>query len=200
MRTRFITAATQVEGFPRSLLPEAAFIGRSNVGKSSLLNTLTGAKIARASQSPGRTQTINFFEAERDGGHVMLADLPGYGFARAPSAVRARFPELIETYLTGRPTLRVALLLLDLRREPDDEDIEVHRWLSERLAPPRATWLVLTKLDKLPKARQKPALLRVAQALGAPADRVFGTSSSTGAGVETLRRRLFGLAALDLGT
>lgn len=199
MRTRFITAATQVEGFPASQLPEAVFVGRSNVGKSTLINTLTGAKIARASASPGRTQTINFFEAERDGGHVMLADLPGYGFARAPSAIRKRFPALIEAYLTGRPTLRVALLLLDLRRELEDEDIEVHTWLSERLLPPRATWVVLTKVDKVPKARQKPSIQRIAAALGAPADRVFGTSSITGAGVETLRQRLFGLAALNLG-
>lgn len=199
MRTRFITAATQVEGFPASALPEAAFIGRSNVGKSTLLNKLTGAKIARASQSPGRTQTINFFDAERDGGHIVLADLPGYGFARAPNKIRSQFPAFIETYLTGRPTLRVGLLLLDLRRDLQDEDIEVHAWLKERLSPPRATWVVLTKLDKLAKAQQKPAIDRLARALQVDPDRLFATSASSGAGVETLRARLFGLAALNLG-
>lgn len=197
MRTRFITAATAVQGFPPSTLPEAAFLGRSNVGKSSLLNSLTGARIARASQSPGRTQTVNFFEAEREGGHVMLADLPGYGFARAPSKIRSRFPDFIESYLTGRPSLRVALLLLDVRRALNDEDREVHAWLAEALAPPRATWVVLTKADKLTKAQHKPAVAQIVATLELPSDRVFLTSASSGLGIEGLRARLFGLAALS---
>lgn len=199
MRTRFITAATAVSGFPETEWPEAAFLGRSNVGKSSLLNALTGARIARASQSPGRTQTINFFESERDGGHVMLTDLPGYGFARAPNKIRSQFPGFIESYLLGRPTLRVALLLLDSRRALEDEDKEVHAWLSERLSPPRATWVVLTKADKITKSKLKPAVLRMASELSAPPDRVFATSTTSGLGLVELRARLYGLGALTLG-
>lgn len=206
MKTRFLISAAEASGFPKTTAPEFAFIGRSNVGKSTLLNELANARVARTSKTPGRTQLVNFFEVEREGHVVTLADLPGYGFARAPSAVRERFPRLIERYLLERQPLAGVLLLFDVRREPNDEDREVAGWLLEQGR--FAVRLVVTKIDKASKAAQKPRLVELGRALGLdrgaatsgaepgarPRSAVFGVSALTSQGIVELRREIFGLA------
>jgi GTP-binding protein len=195
MRTRFITASAQPGSYPEvGGLPEVAFVGRSNVGKSSLLNALVQARIARISRTPGRTQAINFFEVDDGRRRFALADLPGYGFAKVPRAIQANWEPLIEGYLAGRAQLRAVLLLVDLRREPEADDHAVFAWLAETLARRDVRLEVVgTKVDKLPKAQQKPALARTAAALGIERDRLFRTSASSLDGIDALRAHLFEL-------
>src|SRR5215831_17170437 len=150
----FVRGAADLSGIPPTRLPEVAFVGRSNVGKSSLVNALTGRKtLARVSNTPGRTREINFFNL---GKRLMLADLPGYGYAKVSKAEHARWTELIFAYLRGRPNLRRAALLIDARRGPLPNDIEVMDLLDRAAV---SYQLVLTKVDKL-----KPAELRDAEA------------------------------------
>ena len=130
LSVEFVTSAAKPSDFPNPDLPEVAVVGRSNVGKSSLLNRLTGAKrMAFVSKTPGRTQLINFF---RLGGEMMLVDLPGYGFAKVPASVRQHWEKLVTAYLFEREAgLRLALLLVDVRREPMDIDIQVRDLLVQ---------------------------------------------------------------------
>lgn len=191
MRTEFITSAAKASGFPALGLPEVAFIGRSNVGKSSLLNALVAAKIARTSRTPGRTQLVNFFSVEGRDGRYALADLPGYGFAQAPKSVRAAWAPLIEGYLSGRKPLKVALLLMDLRRDVEEDDLELLAWLKLHLEARGGKVLIVgTKADKLSKAHRKPALQKLAQGLGRPIGDCFLASTEDPALLRTLRDRL----------
>lgn len=195
MRARFVTSADQVAGFPRSDRAEIAFVGRSNVGKSSLLNALVGAKLARTSRTPGRTQLINFFEVDGRASRFMLADLPGYGFARAPGGVRERWRALVADYLRGREALVAALLLLDVRREVEAEDAAFCAELSEVLGARNADVLVIaTKADKLGKAELKPALGRMAAALGIAPAAILATSTPKAMGLDALRARVDDIA------
>src|SRR3954468_19085789 len=140
----FLRGAASLDGIPPAELPEVAFVGRSNVGKSSLVNALTGRKtLARVSNTPGRTREINFF---RLGGRLMLADLPGYGYAKVSKTESAKWTELIFAYLAGRPSLRRVVLLIDSRRAPLPQDIEVMDLLDRAAV---SYQLVLTKIDKL---------------------------------------------------
>jgi GTP-binding protein len=140
-------------------LPEVAFAGRSNVGKSSALNTLLRSKkAARVSGRPGRTQRINLFKLGNVG---VLADLPGYGFARVPDAVRAGWKPMIEAYLGGRKSLRLVVLLIDARREPQDLDLALVDGLEEARIP---FVVVVTKVDKLSKHARKPTIAKLAEA------------------------------------
>ncbi len=184
MQSVYVRSAPSVADLGSTDLPEVAFVGKSNVGKSSLLNKLAGAKIARTSKTPGRTQLINLFHVTREGRRFGLVDLPGYGFASAPRAVRASWMEMIEGYLTGRPTLRAVCVLVDARRGVEEEDAEIFEWLSS-LGEARAL-AVATKIDKLPKAKQKPAIYGIADAYGLERADVFGTSASSGQGIEAL--------------
>src|SRR4051812_30215243 len=139
----FLRGAASLTDIPAPALPEVAFVGRSNVGKSSLVNALTGRKtLARVSNTPGRTREINFF---RLGERLMLADLPGYGYARVSKADSARWTELIFAYLRGRPNLRRAVLLIDSRRGLLSNDVEVMDLLDRAAV---SYQLVLTKTDK----------------------------------------------------
>lgn len=180
----YVRSAPSVEILGATELPEVAFVGKSNVGKSSLLNRLAGATIARTSKTPGRTQLINLFHVHRDGARFGLVDLPGYGFASAPRDVRASWMEMIEGYLSGRPTLRAVCVLVDARRGVEAEDAEIFSWLSSlsRVRP----LAVVTKIDKLSKSRQKPAIHAIAMAYGLDRASVFATSASSGQGVEGL--------------
>jgi GTP-binding protein len=196
MRTRFITSGADPNSFPASRLPEIAFAGRSNVGKSSLLNKVAGAKVARTSKTPGRTQLINFFEVSSGKSVFMLADLPGYGFAEAPKSVRRAWLELLEAYLAGRDPLVAVLMLIDVRRGIQEEDAEIFRWLTEVGGPERQVFVVGTKGDKLAKAQQKPALRRMAESLSLEVSQVQLTSATSGQGIEPLRSMLRGLARL----
>jgi GTP-binding protein len=189
----FVRGAADLAGIPATKLPEVAFVGRSNVGKSSLVNALTGRKtLARVSNTPGRTREINFF---RLGGRLMLADLPGYGYARVSKAESAKWTELIFAYLSGRPSLRRVVLLIDSRRGPLPQDIEVMDLLDRAAV---SYELVLTKVDKL-----KPTELKDVEAqTKAESERhtaahpeMVATSAETGAGIADLRASLAMLVA-----
>ncbi|MFO1127138.1 MAG: ribosome biogenesis GTP-binding protein YihA/YsxC [Rhodospirillales bacterium] len=140
---RFVAAAVGLDHIPPGGLPEIAFAGRSNVGKSSLINALVGQKaLARTSQTPGRTRQLNFFDL---GGRMMLVDLPGYGYASAPKTEIAAWTRLVDAYLCGRPSLRRVLLLIDARRGPGELDQRVMSLLDRAAV---SYQVVLTKADK----------------------------------------------------
>lgn len=191
MRTTFITSAARAEQLPNLDLPEIAFLGRSNVGKSALLNALVGARIARTSATPGRTQQVNLFCVHAGFGDFALADLPGYGYAKVPKGVRESFGPLVDTYLERRAPLRAVLLLVDARRGIETEDRERFDRLAEVLRPRGAlAQLVVTKIDKLPKAKRKPCLVDIARQLEVPRQAVLGTSASERIGLDELIERL----------
>lgn len=140
----FITGAVKPEQYPPPEVPEIAFAGRSNVGKSSLINALVNRKhLVKTSNTPGRTQQINFFDIN---GAFNLVDLPGYGFAKVPPAVKRQWGPMVEAYLARRASLKGVILILDVRRQPGAEDDRLVHWLAERQIPMR---LVITKIDKL---------------------------------------------------
>jgi len=144
MDVEFLISAFKESQYPESDRPEIAFAGKSNVGKSSLINTLVNRKkLARTSSTPGRTQSINFF---RFGKTLYLVDLPGYGFARVPARVKESWREMIETYLIKRPNLKAVVVILDIRRDPASGDLDLIHWLRSYNIPPI---IVLTKADKL---------------------------------------------------
>jgi GTP-binding protein len=153
----FIKSATKPAHYPEGDLPEIAFAGRSNVGKSSLINVLVNRKnLVRTSSTPGRTQLINFFDVN---GTFTLVDLPGYGFAKVPLAVKKEWGPMMETYLSRRSNLRGVVLILDVRRTPGDEDLQMLSWLRAYGVTPI---LVVTKCDKVSKNERAKQLARIA--------------------------------------
>jgi len=147
--TRFLAAATEVAQFPAPSLPEVAFLGRSNVGKSSVINSLVGAKLARTSSTPGRTRSINFFEVRWPGKpqpELILADLPGYGYAKISREISQEWPKFIEPYLHDRPTLALCVAVVDVNVPPQQSDRQLLDFLS---ASGRDFLLVATKSDRL---------------------------------------------------
>lgn len=185
LRAEFVTSAASREGFPREGLPEIAFVGRSNVGKSSLLNKLANRKaLARTSATPGKTRLVNFFRIERrERSPLLFVDLPGYGWARVARQERAAWQQLIESYLAARAPLRGVLLLLDARRDPGDDERDFLPWLAERGA---VTRVVVTKLDKLRPAEREARLRAITSELGIPRESLLLTSAHSGAGIEAL--------------
>ncbi|MFN6977885.1 MAG: ribosome biogenesis GTP-binding protein YihA/YsxC [Gemmobacter sp.] len=187
----FLKGVVAMDGLPPPDRVEVCFAGRSNVGKSSLINALTGRKaLARASNTPGRTQEINYFTL---GDHRYLVDLPGYGYAEAPPAVVAQWQALLRAYLAGRATLRRAFVLIDLRHGVLKADAEIMT-LLDRSAVPFQT--VLTKADKVNAAERAKTLAQVEAALqGHPAayPELIVTSSETGAGIAALRATIAAL-------
>ena len=171
-RAEFVVSASSPAGFPPPDLPEFAFAGRSNVGKSSLLNALVGVPgLARTSNTPGRTRLINWFRVERDSGRAMaLVDLPGYGYARVPRDMRNAWRPLIESYLERTSVLRAVLLLVDVRRGAEDEERDLLAYLEQLGVPAQ---VVLTKADKLAKARRKPVQAQVRRELGLARDPIL---------------------------
>ena len=154
-------SATAPVGYPRDGLPEIAFLGRSNVGKSSLINSLLGVRgLARTSSTPGRTQLINFFLINEA---FYFVDLPGYGYARAPLDVKRNWGPMVERYLATRPNLVLSILISDLRHEPARLDLQMKEWLSERGKP---FIIVATKADKLSGNQMRASLSRGATVLG----------------------------------
>jgi GTP-binding protein len=157
----FIKSATKPANYPEGNLPEIAFAGRSNVGKSSLINVLVNRKsLVRTSSTPGRTQLINFFDVN---GEFTLVDLPGYGFARVPLAVKKQWGPMMETYLSKRATLRGVVLILDIRRIPVAEDIQMLHWLNAYSVKPI---IVVTKCDKLSKNERAKQVAIISQTIG----------------------------------
>jgi GTP-binding protein len=177
---RFLAAATDAAHFPAPSLPEVAFLGRSNVGKSSVINTLIGDKIARTSSTPGRTRSINFFEVRWPGKprpEVIFADLPGYGYAKLSREISAEWPKFIEPYLNERPTLALCLALVDANVPPQDNDRQLLDFLN---ASGRDFLLIATKSDRLSNNQLSNALKKLAAAY--PTAPVIAFSSKTGVG------------------
>jgi len=187
----FLKGVVAMDGLPEADRVEVCFAGRSNVGKSSLINAITNRKaLARASNTPGRTQEINFFEL---GEKRYLVDLPGYGFANAPVAVVEKWQRLLKNYLSGRPNLRRAFVLIDSRHgiKPVDEEI---MQLMNRSA--LTFQVVLTKIDKIKEPEQEKVLLQVRAKLAkhpAAFPELVVTSSDKGDGIATLRAVIAGL-------
>lgn len=187
----FVKGVVAMDGLPPADRPEVCFAGRSNVGKSSLINALTGRKsLARASNTPGRTQEINYFAL---GDQSYLVDLPGYGFAKAPVAVVAKWQALLKNYLAGRPTLRRAFCLIDARHGVKPVDHEIMTLLDRSAVPFQ---VVLTKTDKLGPNALKPVIAQVEEELQkhpAAYPELVITSSEKGQGIATLRAIIAGL-------
>jgi len=162
---------------PESSLPEVAFAGRSNVGKSSLLNSLVRRKsFARVSRTPGRTREINFFRINNG---FVLVDLPGYGYARVSKEKKSGWKPLIESYLKRTTQLRGIVLLLDIRREPSDDDLAMLDFLAETEVP---TIVALTKKDKLTKAAALERAVKISRSLALGSEQVIPFSAQTGEG------------------
>ena len=185
----FIGGMSEKHGWrPDSPLPEIAFAGRSNVGKSSLLNTLVRRKsFARVSRTPGRTREINFFRINNG---FVLVDLPGYGYARISKEKKAEWKPLIESYLRRTTQLRGIVLLLDIRRDPSDDDRAMLDFLAETEVP---TIVALTKTDKLSKKAASQQAAEISKALALPSEQVIPFSSSTGEGREELLEAIMDL-------
>ena len=193
LSAKFQTSAPDVASCPVSELPEFAFIGRSNVGKSSLLNMLAGAKtLAKVSATPGRTQLINFFSI---GGTWSLVDLPGYGYAKTARTERDRFQQMIAGYLCGRANLACVFVLIDSRHEPQAIDLEFVQWLLGERVP---FALVFSKADKVKPGRVRANIELFQAEIAAwcgELPRVFTTSSETRSG----RLELLGFIREKLG-
>ncbi|NLL47146.1 MAG: YihA family ribosome biogenesis GTP-binding protein [Firmicutes bacterium] len=158
--SEFLTSAVDHRGYPEHGLKEIALVGRSNVGKSSLINTLVGRKkFARTSNQPGRTQTINFYRVDT----LCLVDLPGYGFAKVPESVRRKWGPMIEGYLRERPNLLGVLHLVDVRHAPTADDVTMNSWLREMDMP---YLLIATKLDKISRGKQDQHAKVIRERLG----------------------------------
>jgi GTP-binding protein len=193
----FLLTATALADCPREPIPEIAFVGRSNVGKSSMINTLVNRrKLVRVSNTPGRTRTLNFFDVTLDGKgrttKLRLCDLPGYGFARVSKAERESWQEMIQGYLTGRPQLKVVVAIVDAEIGPTPDDVQMLDFLQD--APP-SILVAATKLDRVPKAKRKPAVLAVAKALELPPTAVHGFSATEKIGVQEVWSALLDGAA-----
>jgi GTP-binding protein len=179
-----ITSAASAADFPPPGPPEVAFLGRSNVGKSSLLNALAGRRaLARTSSTPGKTRLLNWFRVVRGGRELWLVDLPGYGYAKVSKQERGQWKRWIEAYLEGRSTLRLAVLLQDLRRDPGEDETLLLRWLAERQVP---ALVALTKCDKLKPMRRAERVRALVQAGELPGRAVLATSAETGLGIPEL--------------
>lgn len=175
---------------PDTTLPEIAFAGRSNVGKSSLINTLLRrSKAARVSNTPGRTREINFFKINEE---FVLVDLPGYGYARISRDRKAEWKPMIEGYLRGSANLRGIVQLLDIRHDPTKDDFQMLDFLSQVGVP---TMIVMTKTDKLTKAQAAARITAITASLGLEDDQVIPFSAVTGAGRDELAQALQALIA-----
>jgi GTP-binding protein len=187
----FVKGCVRIDDLPPADRIEIAFAGRSNVGKSSLINALTSAGIARTSNTPGRTQELNIFEAAE--GSLRIVDMPGYGFAQAPKPKVEAWTKLIHKYLTGRPNLRRVYVLVDGRHGPKANDLSV---MNELDAAAVSYQIVLTKADKPPAAELAKAIAATRAAIAkrpAAHPEVIVTSSEKGAGLEELRAEIAAL-------
>jgi len=165
LSAEFIKSATEPKHYPEDVFSEVAFVGRSNVGKSSLINTLVRQKhLAKTSNTPGRTQLINFFLINQ---RYVFVDLPGYGFARVPESVRKNWGPMVETYLKERQSLRLVVLIMDIRRDIAAGDLELLEWLNIYRIP---VLPVLTKTDKLSKNQVRVHARQIGEMLMKKAD------------------------------
>jgi GTP-binding protein len=190
----FVRTSTRPAEWPRGGLPELAFVGRSNVGKSSMLNALSRArKLARVSSTPGRTRALQFFDiayrptpAARPR-RVRFCDLPGYGYAKVSRDERDRWAAMIEDYLRGRDELRAVVLIVDARHPPSESDADALAFLQ---ATGRRVLVAATKIDKLPKTRRTAALREAEEALGLARGEAVPFSAVEGTGTDALWSRI----------
>jgi GTP-binding protein len=189
VQTEFVVSAVSQSDFPREGIPEVVFAGRSNVGKSSLINRLTGnARLARTSATPGKTQTINFF---RINGNVFFVDLPGYGYAKAGKQTVQQWKRLVEQYFQNRPAIVLVIQLVDSRMPPTDLDHRLFEWL-ERLNLPHL--LVATKSDKLSNNQRSASTRVISNSLGGQS--VVMSSAATGTGCKEIWKRVLQATAV----
>jgi GTP-binding protein len=184
----FVKSATRPAEYPPALLPEIAFVGRSNVGKSSLINTLVNRRrLVKTSATPGRTRLINFFDIN---GQFVFVDLPGYGYAKVPPSVRKKWGPMIETYLSGRQTLKGVVVIIDIRRTPQQEELNLLGWLSHYAI---TAIVVLTKIDKLSKSKSTQQQHHIAQALSMEPQDLILFSAKSRRGRDTLWRSIMSI-------
>ena len=186
--SQFIASASDVSHFPAPSLPEIAFLGRSNVGKSSVINSLVGTKLARTSSTPGRTRSINFFEIRWPGKprpELMFADLPGYGYAKISREISQEWPKFIEPYLQERPTLALCVALIDVNVPPQQSDRHLLDFLS---ASGREFLVVATKSDRISNNQLNNALRNLGNEY--PVAKLLSFSSKTGAGRDELWKQI----------
>lgn len=189
LRMEFVTSASKLEELPAAEVPEIAIVGRSNVGKSSLLNYLAGQKqLARVSSTPGRTQLMNVFNVER--GVFRLIDLPGYGFAVSPRETQAHWATAMRTFFEKRSSLLGVLFLMDVRREVTEEDVSLAQWFLQQ---DMNVLLILTKCDKLTKAQLGVIIRQRNEQLGIPPGMVVTTSTIQKMGLPEVMSGLAGL-------
>ncbi len=185
----FKASCATVEQFLKPTLPEVAIVGRSNVGKSSAINCLVNHKgLAKVGKTPGKTQTINFFQIETSASRFMLVDLPGYGFAKVPEHVRQQWRPLIETYFTTRDNLRGVMVLVDARRI-QDSDRKLVTWLEQLKIP---MMLVATKADKVTRSKRQGISRELQEGLHVAAEPIF-LSAHTGEGKQQVLAKLAAL-------
>lgn len=191
---QFMLSAMDASHFPKPGPPEVAFLGRSNVGKSSLINSLLGEKLAKTSSTPGRTRSINFFavrRAGRSGPELMFADLPGYGYAKLSKEISAEWPKFIEPYLEQRPTLALSIVLVDTNIPPQEKDTQLIEWLKFRQRP---FVIIGTKADRISNNTLSNSLRALKSAFAV--EDVLPYSTKTGAGRNDLWRRIGGACGL----
>jgi GTP-binding protein len=191
-QTTFIKSATKPAEYPAPDLPEIAFAGRSNVGKSSLINVMVERKgLVRTSSTPGRTQLINFFEVKGADSSLTLVDLPGYGYAKVPLDIKRQWGPMMERYLSIRDTLKGVVLILDIRREPAEGDLQMLSWLQ---AYGRTPIVVLTKCDKLTKNERAKQIRLISEAIGISKELLFVFSALSKEGRDEIWQRIIEVA------
>jgi GTP-binding protein len=183
--TRFLLSATSATQFPASMAPEVAFLGRSNVGKSSLINALLGSKQAKVSSTPGRTRAINFFaltdSPQAQQPRLLFADLPGYGYAKISKSITAEWPKFIEPYLAERASLALCICLVDSNVPPQTSDQQLIDYLR---ASDRDFQVVATKCDRLSNNQRVKSEMELGRALGV--EKILMCSARTGYGMKEL--------------
>ncbi len=191
---RFFTTATEPKQYPKPAFPEVAFAGRSNVGKSSMINALCGRrKLVRVSNTPGRTRTLNFFdvdlEIDKKKRTIRLCDLPGYGYAKASKVDRDAWRKMISAYLEGREPLRAVVAIVDGEIGAQDSDVQMIEYLAE--VAPRVL-VAATKIDRVPKSKWFGRRQKIAEALQVPLEAVVPVSSTDHIGLDAVWDRLVG--------
>jgi GTP-binding protein len=195
---QFVTSAADPKQFPAPGAPEIAFLGRSNVGKSSLINSLVGTKIAKTSNTPGRTQTINFFDLRRPGKphpELFFVDLPGYGYARVPKELSTQWSQFIDPYLKSRSSLVLCLSLVDVSVPPQALDIQLLAWLRHHERP---CMVIATKADRISNNQLRKSLAVLSEALNVEADLMIPFSAKSRIGHAPLWRAIQAAAGIPV--
>ncbi len=181
---QLILITNKPEDYPKEGKPEFVFLGRSNVGKSSLLNAVTNRKkLAYTSGNPGKTRALHFYSYN----NVVIVDVPGYGFAKVSKKIQETFAHMIETYLTSREVLQEAFVLVDARHAPSVDDVQMVEYLSYYQIP---YTIVVTKADKVSQPKRAKTFKQITDTLQVALDQLLITASETGEGIEALRHRL----------